>query len=42
LGFHVDQAAKIAPFSTDLGIHPVEAVVDRDASGDDAAVGLRV
>ena len=40
LGFDVNQAAEIAPFSADLGVHPVEAVVDRDASRDDAAVGF--
>ena len=40
VGFDVNQAAEIAPFSADLGVHPVEAVVDRDASRDDAAVGF--
>ena len=40
MGFDVNQGAEIAPFSADLGVHPVEAVVDRDASGDDAAVGF--
>lgn len=40
LGFHVNQAAEIAPFCTDSGIHPVESMVDRDASRDDAAVGF--
>jgi hypothetical protein len=40
LRFHVNQAAEIAPFPADPGIHPVEAMVDRDASRDDAAVGF--
>lgn len=40
LGFDVNQAEEIAPFSSDLGVHPLEAVVDRDASREGAAVGL--
>lgn len=40
LGFDVNQAEEIAPFSSDLGVHPVDGVVDRDASRDGAAVGF--
>lgn len=40
LCFHVNQAAEIAPFSPDFLVHPVEAMVDRNASSDDAAVGF--
>ena len=40
LGFHVNEAVEVAPFSPDPGIHPVEAMVDRDGSRDDAAIGF--
>jgi len=40
VGFYVNEVAEVAPFSSDLGIRPVEAVVGRDASRDNAAVGF--